>query len=280
MALGGVAKYLVNIPAGKSSTQIINELCFSPQGFLFSEFTDLYESLFDESEKHIAIVRALAKRRTGLLLEELLKETDLKPGGYFADVLEELEESGFIMRMPAFGKEVRDRKIRLIDEYTFFYLTWIEKFRPSVTRTSSNDYWTRMCKTPAWHEWSGHAFENICLKHVGKIKADLGIAGVLTEESHWQYKPMKQSNERGAEIDLLIDRADDCINLCEIKFCNTEFVIDRAYAEQLERKKAVFQRVTGTKKTVFLTLITPFGTAKNEHYIGLVDQQLTMDALF
>jgi hypothetical protein len=137
-----------------------------------------------------------------------------------------------------------------------------------------------MCKTPSWHEWSGHAFENICIKHIDKIKTALGISGVACEESHWHYIPQKSNKERGAEIDILIDRADDCINLCEIKFCNSEFVIDRDYAEQLERKKKIFQAKTGTKKTIFMTMITPFGVKQNEHYLGLIDQQLTMDVLF
>ena len=99
-----------------------------------------------------------------------------------------------------------------------------------------------------------------------------------TFESHWRH-PGK-AKIKGAEIDLVIDRADNCINLCEIKFCNEEFEINKSYAKDLERKKAVFQKVTGTRKTIFLTLITPFGVKENIHYHGLVDQQLTMDALF
>lgn len=282
MVIGGVAKYLVNVSPGKSSVQIINEICFSQNGFLFSEFSELYQSLFNDSETHLAIVRALAKKRKGISLEELLKETRLSHGGRVTEILEELEESGFILRMPAFGKAIRDRKIRLIDEYTFFYLSWIEKAKASILRSTglNPNYWNKMCKTPSWYDWSGHAFENICLTHINEIKTALGIAGVATEESHWQYFPTKKDVERGVEIDLLIDRADDCINICEIKFCNNEFQIERDYAQQLERKKDVFQKITGTKKTIFMTMITPFGVVKNEHYIGLIDQQLTMDALF
>lgn len=214
-------------------------------------------------------------------LEELLKATNMQHGGRVSEVIEELEESGFIMRIPAFGKESRDRQIRLIDEYTFFYLTWIENVRSSILRSTvpAVNYWNTVYKTPLWYECSGHTFENICLKHVSKIKAFLGVAGVSTEESHFLYVP-KQDSKRGAEIDLVIDRADDCINLCEVKFCNSEFVIDRDYAEQLERKRNVFQEVTKTKKTIFITMITPYGVVKNEHYIGLVDQQLIMDDLF
>jgi len=112
------------------------------------------------------------------------------------------------------------------------------------------------------------------------IKEALGLGAVTTEESRWQYFPPKKSNECGAEIDLIISRADQCINLCEIKFCNDEFEITKNYAKDLERKKEIFQKITGTKKTIFLTMITPFGVKENEHYIDLVNQQLTLDALF
>ena len=147
-------------------------------------------------------------------------------------------------------------------------------------KTPILEYWNKKYKTPAWHTWAGHAFENICLKHSGKIKKALGIGGITTSESHWQYIPKKKSEERGAEVDLVIDRADNCINLCEIKFCEEQFEITKDYAKDLERKKSVFQEITGTKKTIFLTMITPFGLKENVHSIELVNQQLTLDALF
>jgi hypothetical protein len=278
MAVGGVAKYLTQIPAGKSPAQIINELCFSPSGALFSEFTKLYASLFESPDKHIAIVRALAKKRKGMLLEDLLKEVELSSGGGSTDALQELEEAGFIMTLPAFGKKSKDRIYRLMDEYTFFYLCWIEEIKSSILRNFDKEYWNKMSQTPAWHTWAGHTFENICLKHSGKIKEALGLAGITTDESHWQH--FATGKEKGAEIDLVIDRADNCINLCEIKFCNEEFKISKSSAKELEQKKKVFQHVTGTRKTVFLTLITPFGVKENEYYLGLVNQQFTLDILF
>jgi len=276
----GVAKYLIQVPKGKSTTQIINELCFWPQGFLFSEFIELYQSLFDSAEKHIAVVRALAKKRKGVSLEELSSMTGMSCSGRTTEVLEELEESGFIMRMPAFGKEMKDRSIRLVDEYTFFYLSWIEEVKPSLLRSTSSSihYWQGVYKTPVWYEWSGHAFETICFKHIRNIKKALGIAAVRTEESHWRAP--RRSSETGAEIDLVIDRADDCIHLCEIKFCDQEFILDGEYAKRLETKKEVFQRVTKTRKTIFLTMITPFGVKKNEYCTSLIDQQLVLDDLF
>lgn len=272
MAIGGIAKYLTQILPGKSPTQIINELCFSPNGSLFTEFSKLYASLFESPESHISIVRALAKKRKGLLLHDLLKEANLSQGGGSTDILLELEEAGFIMTLPAFGKQSKERLFRLMDEYSLFYLSWVEEVKSSILRDFDKEYWNKMSKTPAWLTWAGHTFENICLKHSGKIKEALGLGGITTWESHWKNKE--------AEIDLVIDRADDCINLCEIKFCNDEFKITKSYAKVLERKKKIFQKVTGTRKTIFLTMITPFGVIENSHYVGLVDQQLTLDALF
>ena len=276
MAFGGVAKYLTSVPTGKSSAQIINELCFSPTGALFSEFPRLYKSLFESAEKHMLIVRALAKKRYGMDQADLFKATGLHYGGSATAVLQELEESGFIISLPTFGQQTKNKQFRLSDEYSLFYLTWIEEVKSNVLRNFDKDYWTKICKTPRFSTWSGYAFKNICLKHLMKIKEALGLGAVTTEESRWQYHPPKKNNETSAEIDLIINRADQCINLCEIKFCNDEFEITKSYMKDLERKKEIFQKITGTKKTIFLTIITPFGVKENEHYTGLVDQQLTV----
>ncbi|MCF7852093.1 MAG: ATP-binding protein [Simkaniaceae bacterium] len=280
MVFGGVAKYLTGLPTGKSVVQIINEYCFKPSGYLFSEFKKLYESLFDGSETHMAIVKALAKKQHGLTQTKLLQSANLSPGGSSTTVLQELEESGFIMSMNAFGKQNREKVFRLIDEYSLFYLTWIDTMKGSVFKNSDPEYWHKKYRTPAWQTWVGHAFENICMKHSHCIKKALGISGITTSESHWQYVPKKDSKERGAEIDLVIDRADHCINLCEIKFCEDEFEITQSYAKILEQKKEVFQKHTKTKKTIFLTMITPFGLKPNKYSVELIHQQLTLDALF
>jgi len=287
MAFGGVAKYLTSLPKGKSVAQIINEYCFSSSGYLFSEFTKLYESLFDFSKKHIAVIQALAKKQRGLVHADLLKAAKLLPGGSTTTILEELEESGFIMSMQAFGKQQKEKLFRLIDEYSLFYLSWIDPIKGNVLRNFDPEYWNKKYKTPSWYAWAGHAFENICLKHSIKLKITLGISGITTTESHWQHVPKKpldsetsKSTATGAEIDLVIDRADNCINLCEMKFCEEEFEITKDYAKTLERKKSVFQEVTNTKKTIFITMITSFGMKENSYSIELVDQDLTLDALF
>mgnify|MGYP001602909628 FL=1 len=130
-----------------------------------------------------------------------------------------------------------------------------------------------------WRAWSGYAFEGICLKHVGRIKRALGIEAVETVESAWHHRPGDRS-DRGAQIDLVIDRKDATINLCEMKFSDGEFAIDRRYADDLRYKRDTFRRVTGSRKVLLLTMITTHGVLDNSHARELVDKALTMDALF
>lgn len=280
MATGGVPKYLADIERGKSSAQIIHSLCFTPQGQLLMEFHKLYDSLFENADKHVKIIRALADKKQGMPLKELLKTAGLAFSGRSMEIVAELEESGFIACRPAFGKEAKEYKVQLIDEYSLFYLTWIDPVKQSVLQGTDPDYWIRMQATGAWHAWAGHVFETICLKHVGKIKSALEIGGLSTRESHWRYTPLKKAQKEGAEIDLVIDRADQCINLCEIRFVGGLYTMTKTDADDLQRKKRAFQEQTKTKKAVFITLITPYGAQENEHFLSCVDKQLTLDALF
>ena len=197
----------------------------------------------------------------------------------WSKVIDELVKSGFIAYIPAFGKKKTGGKYRLIDEYSLFYLAWTVDVSKTVLEGKDKDYWIKKRTTRAWTAWSGYAFEGICLKHIAKIKAALGLSGISTEESGWTHIP-KNKNERGSQIDLIIDRADRSVNLCEIKYSNSEFTIDKDYAKKLERKKLIFREKTGTKKTLFTTMITTYGTKTNKYYNSIVDNQLTMDDLF
>lgn len=280
MAAGGVPKYLSFIERGMSSSQIVNSLCFTPQGPLLKEFHHLYDSLFENSYKHVKIAQLLANKRQGMTLQEIVDTIDFPSSGRPNEALKELEESGFVLGIQEFNKKVKDKKFRLVDEYTLFYLTWIENVKLSIIRGSDLDYWNKIQPTAAWYSWAGYAFENIVLKHIKKIKEGLEIGAVATREWYWKYAPPKKSNEEGAEIDLVIDRADQCINLCEIKFYNGPYTMTKHDAETIERKKRLFQERTKTRKALFITLITPFGAFENEHYIRCIDKQLTLDSLF
>jgi len=278
MAIGGIPKYLNFVKPGLSAVQMINEFCFKPQGFLFQEFPKLFKSLFDDAHKHVKIVKILAENRYGLSQIEIFEKAELPTGGHSSSLLEELEESGFIMSIPAYGKQVKQRRWRLIDEYSYFYLTWIEGIRSSILQRTDSDYWLKCQASQSWLTWAGYAFENVCLKYVGKIKEALGISGVSSVDVQWSFRGDK--NADGAQIDLLIDRADNCINLCEMRFSNDMYVLTKKDQEALERKERVFRRETQTHKTIFVTMITPYGVVENEQYSGTVQKQVSMNAFF
>jgi predicted AAA+ superfamily ATPase len=281
MAIGGVPKYLSYVQGEKSAAQTINALCFSLKGELHHEFHNLYRSLFTNHEYHIAIVRALAKTSGGLSREELLKQAKLSSGGSSSRTIEELIDAGFLIYVPSFHQKKKGGTYRLIDEYSLFYLTWMEHLSQISMENGDADFWMKKYGSSQWKAWSGCAFESLCFKHIQNIKKALGIAGISTLQSGWRYLPKPSADQdQGAQIDLVIDRADRCINLCEMKFSDSEFVIDKSYGEKLKAKKRIFKDQTKTKKALFTTLVTSYGVKKNGHSLGIVDAQLTMDALF
>jgi AAA+ ATPase superfamily predicted ATPase len=275
MAFGGIPPYLDTAGKASSAQQAIEKACFSKDGLLRGEFKHLYDSLFELAENHITTVRALAATPKGLTRQEIIDVCKLSSGGRTTEMLEELEQSGFIASYTPFGKASKDAVYRLIDEFSIFYLKFMDGQRGTGRQT-----WAKLSSGPAYTIWCGMAFEAICLKHVEMIKEALDLGGYSTQEGTWRYVPAKGKKENGAQIDLLIDRSDKSINICEMKFSNSEFVIDKTYATALQRKLRVFSEKTHTKKTLFLTMITTYGIKDNEYADRLVQKSLTLDALF
>jgi len=273
MALGGIPHYLVQVRPGESAAEAIDRLCFARDGFLRTEFADLYAGLFEKAERHEAVVRALASRRRGMTRTQLLAVTGLGSGGAITKVLDELEQCGFVMQMPRLGHTKREALYWLSDHYSLFFLKWIEHHR-----SGASGAWLRKRASPAWRAWSGLAFEAVCLRHVESIKRALGIAGVETIEATWEQR--SAGDRDGVQVDLVIDRADRSANLCEMKFSESEFVIDKAYARELERKRDAYREAFGDRKATFLTLISTYGIRVNDHAQRLGIRSLTMAALF
>jgi len=198
--------------------------------------------------------------------------TKLPDGGGTTKILSELIHSGFVSSYFPFEKKRKEMLYRLTDEYSLFYLHFIEK------RRKEKGVWKALSQTSVFKSWSGYAFESLCLKHVDQIKKALEIGGIYSESSSFTFS----GNEDlpGIQVDLLIDRNDEVINLCEIKFHKNEFNLSKSYAEQLRKKIFVFEEVTKTKKQIFLTLISTFGITENIHSSGLIDNHLKMDVLF
>jgi uncharacterized protein len=273
MAFGGIPHYLKEVEAGKSPAEIIEKACFSKSGILTDEFLKLYPALFDNADKHLAIIRALGQKWKGLTREELIETGKLSNGGSTTEVLEELISSGFVSSYYPFGKAKKEMLYRLTDEYSLFYLHFIEKMP-----TKGKNIWKEQSQTQLYKTWCGFAFENICFKHIEQIKKALGISGIYAEASSFIAKG--NDTEEGIQIDLLLDRKDQIINLFEIKFYNAVWQLDKSDATDLREKIAIFQRVSKTKKHIFLTLIATFGIKHNAHSLGLVDRQFNLDMLF
>lgn len=269
MAMGGIPFYLNEIMPGKSAFQEIDRLCFTDGGLLISEYDNLYRSLFNSAERHMTIIDALSQKNKGMTRAELIETSGLSKGGNTTKALMELEESGFITKTHPFEKKVKTAMYRLTDQYSLFYLKFMKD-----KRSFGEGAWLSRLDSPAWRSWSGYAFENICFTHIAAIKKALGISGVYTETSSWS------DAEKGVQIDLLIDRRDQVISLCEIKFSVDPYSITKNYRTELEKKLTSFRTVTKTRKSVFLTMITTFGLEENKHSIGFVQNSVTMNDLF
>jgi uncharacterized protein len=270
MVMGGIPFYLEQVETTQSAAQNINRLCFEPDGLLRNEFDNLYRSLFNKPEKHIAVIEALGKKNKGLTRKELIELTQISDGGGLSRILNELEESNFIRRYAPYGGKDKNGLYQLTDCYSLFYLKWIRGSSDLDANT-----WINQLDSPAQRAWSGYAFEQACLAHIPQIKKALGIAGVQTVTSSW----ISRNDQQGAQVDLVIDRRDQVINICEMKFSINDFTIDKKYAAELRNKLTVFKQETKTRKALFLTMITSFGLSQNS-YASLVQNELTMDVLF
>jgi uncharacterized protein len=266
MALGGIPFYLDGIRPNLSAMQNINALCFDKNAPFRTEYQELYASLFSKHKRHLAIISALARKNKGLNRSSIAKDSGITNGGNLTSILQELEESSFIRRYRSFGKKERGSLYQLIDMYSLFYLRFIKN-----SSMDDDNYWINSIDTPSFYTWGGYSFEMVCLNHVNQIKQALGISGVQTSVSTW--------SSPNVQIDLLIDRKDQVINLCEMKFSMHPFVISNKYAEKLRNKLGDFKHVTGTRKSLFLTMVTTYGI-KDNPYSGMVQNDITMDALF
>jgi len=270
MVFGGIPYYLDFFEADRSLAQNIDRIYFAPDAPLKNEYQNLFRALFKNADSHVRIIEALASKRKGLSREEISASAKVISGGTLTKIIEDLISCGFIQEYLAFGKRKRDRLYRLVDPFTLFHLTFEDK-----QKKLPDNYWLHFSATPAHSAWSGYAYELVCLLHLPQIKKSLGISGVLTEASSWRSK----TSSPGAQIDLVLDRSDKIIHLCEMKFSSDEYSIDKAYSQKLREKRTAFLTETGTRKAAHVTLVSTFGLKRNE-YSAEILFQLTMSDLF
>ncbi len=269
MAMGGIPYYLKQVKIGDSAIQNIDNILFNENSTLKHEFHNLYRALFDNYENYESIIKALSKKLKGLTRQEIIDATKLSNGGGLTRMLNELEESSFIKSYQPYNNEKKEMLYRLVDEYSIFYF----QFNPIKNGAGS---FIQQSQTAKYKSWAGYAYEALCMKHIDKIKEALGIAGIFTIENSYYFK----GTDDGFQIDLLIDRKDNAINICEAKFYNTEYELSKKEAQLLRSRVEAFRKNTKTKKYLIPTLLTTFGLKTNEHSIGLIDKVITMNHLF
>lgn len=275
MVMGGVPYYWSLLKKEKSLAGNIDELFFAPHGHLRHEFNELYNSLFKNADRYISIVRALGQRQSGMTRDELIDATGLQSNGNLTRMLEELEQCAFIRRYNIFNHpgRKRDAVFQLIDNYTLFYLKFIQH-----NKQNDEHYWTNTYRTSQRYAWAGLAFERVCFQHIRQVKQALGISNVVTNEMSYRLSGDGET-AGGLQIDMLIDRADNVINLCEMKFASQAFTIDKSYNEALRNKISRFQQVTRTRKAIHLTMVTTCGVTHNAYW-NQVQSEVTADQLF
>lgn len=277
MVFGGIPYYLDMLDKTLPFDVNVDKLFFAQGAPLFHEFDFLFRSLFNESAIYKNTVEILASRLKGMTRQDILSALKIKNGGSLTEVLDNLIKCDFIRKYTAIGKTEREAVFQLTDLFSLFYL------RFSTDNSGRDvDFFAKNSNTGIMAPWRGYAFEIVCLHHIAQIKKSLSIGGVVSSFHSWSCRPFVDNNGtkwNGGQIDLLIDRADDVINICEIKYSNDEYEITSAYEEQLRRRATLFSNVTKTQKTVYHTFITVYGVMQNMHS-GIVQSQVLAEDLF
>jgi hypothetical protein len=272
MVFGGVPYYWNLLRPNMSLSQNIDALFFSEHGALRDEFGFLYASLFRNAADHVAIVEALSGKKCGMTREEIASATGQKMGGNFKTRLEELEQCDFIRRYLPPDRKNRGAVFQLMDAFTLFHYSFA-----ASCGDRDEHRWTNSQRTPRLIAWRGMAFERVCLQHVEQIKQALGIGGVRSSAYSWRFRA--DGENPGAQIDLVIDRDDGVVNLCEIKYSSDPYEITAEESSRLKIRKQAFIRETGTRKTCRTTLVTSSGL-KAGKYRWTAEAEVTIDDLF
>ena len=266
MILGGIPLYLSMLEKEFSLAQNVDRLFFVENAKLKSEYKFLFTSLFNESSMCKNIVELLAKKTVGMTRQEIISALKLSSGGKISEILNDLIDSDFVRVYNGIGKKERENIYQLSDLFSLFSLRYVAPYNGN-----DENHWSNMTDSPSKRAWSGYAFEQVCFHHIPQIKSKLGITGI--ESNIYSYK------NADFQIDMLIDRRDQVINLCEMKFSLSEFEIDKSYDEHLRHRRELFRSFTKTKKSLYITMITTYGLKKNL-YSGNVQSEVTAEDLF
>lgn len=277
MILGGIPYYLDMMVKGISLNENIDNLFFREGAPLREEFDFLFRSLFKDSKVYKRVIELLASKLKGMSRQEILETLKMAEGGNLTEVLNNLIKCDFIRKYNTIGKNERDAQYQLTDQFSLFYLRFVEKHNGQDER-----FWSNIDGKGVKTSWSGFAFEQVCLHHIRQIKEALGIAGVLSNVYAWSVKPFVDADGtawKGGQIDLLIDRSDNVINICEMKYVSDSYAITAEYEEHLRNRTSLFCKVTNTRKALQHVFVTTYGIVQNK-YSGIVQKDITVEDLF
>ena len=267
MIFGGIPYYLNLLDRRLSLAQNVDNLLFNENGGLYYEFERLFASLFKHAEKHMEIIREIASKKQGVTRVRLSQNKKIGDGEPLTKALKELEQCGFIRKYKDYTKNKQGYFYQIIDPFVLFSLEYLDNRKYSS--------WSVNIGTPGYYAWSGNAFETVCLNHIEQIKTTLGISGISSSEYSWRSR----ESVPGAQIDLLLDRRDGIINICEIKYSVDKFEIDAAYEKNLINKRETFRKEASPSGALHLTLISANGVKANQ-YSEIIQQIITSDDLF
>lgn len=270
MILGGIPFYLTLLNPKLSLLSNIDELFFADaHAMLRTEYNELYSTLFKRPDNYLAVIRMLTERKEGFTRKEINEKTKLG-GAALSKILSDLEQCDFIFSYARYGNAKNNAIYRIKDFYTLFYYKYVNGID-----TKDSLRWTHLSSTPQVSSWQGFSFELLCLLHLDEIKKALGIDRILNDASAWRSRQPEQNTQ----IDLVIERADHNINLCEMKFSSGMYAIDKGYEQKLRERMSIFQAETMTRCSTRITLVTTYGVLQNKHS-GIVNDEVLLDDLF
>ena len=271
MVLGGVPYYYSLLDKKNSLAQNIDRLFFGEDGEMRREHDRLFKSLFASPDSYLSIIKVLSENKQGLSRDEIANKAKLSNNGRLSKMLTNLKNCDFIRSFNVKEKKIKSNAqfYQLTDLFTLFHYTFAQK------TTTDEHYWSNMIGTNRMNSWLGLAFERVCLLHIPQIKTTLGIDRIHTEYYSWRSK----HSQPAAQIDLIIERADNLVNVCEVKYSEFPYSITKTEETRLRNRIGSFQEETQTRGGLHLTFITTFGVKKNM-YSDCVRNEVTMDDLF
>jgi hypothetical protein len=249
---------------------------------MYREYDELFASLFlDKSDFYKSIIDLLCLKRSGFTLNEISKNLDEKVGAKLHLAIAELEECGFIRGLAKYGNSVRDVSYIIVDPYILFHHKWIKSFSRNDIANLAKNYWGQTSNTQSYAIWSGYAFEIVSMINIELYLKARGRSDFFSGVYYWKHSA-KNEDEKGTQIDMVVNYGNKIFDIVECKYYNDEYVISSEYGKNLKNKLAMFRKYgLGTKQKGQLSLVflTSYGVKLNAVAHGLNFKSIVLDDL-